>query len=121
MSIKAKKKETGGVFIGMANYKTKTIHVTDLLDAPPDSKGDSICFYRGHEGLSEQIQKVSDGSGGQLGYIGEWHSHPIGPNGLSDVDMASVIKFKKEFSKLVTPLPVFLTVATPVGILPFVF
>jgi hypothetical protein len=121
ISRKSKNKETGGVFIGMANYKTKTIHVIDLLDAPPDSKGDSVCFYRGHEGLPEQIQKISEGSGGQLGYIGEWHSHPIGPNGLSEVDMASVNKFKEEFSKLVTPLPVFLTVVAPAGILPFVF
>lgn len=121
ISQKSKNKETGGVFIGMANYKTKTIHVMNIIDAPPDSRGNSVCFYRGHQGLSEQIQIISNRSGGQMGYIGEWHSHPIGPNGLSDVDMASVSKFKTEFSQLVTPLPVFLTVVAPVGILPFVF
>lgn len=117
----AKKRETGGVFIGIANYKNKTIHVVDLISAPPDSKANNVCFFRGHQGLPEQIDKVNAGSGGQLGYIGEWHSHPLGPNGLSNVDMESVYRFKVEFSELATPLPVFLTVVTPSGILPFVF
>lgn len=118
---KAKRKETGGVFVGIINYKTKAIHVTDLIAPPPDSKANSICFYRGSSGLPEQIDKIIKGSGGQLGYIGEWHSHPMGPDGLSEVDMASVRRFKAEFSELTTPLPVFLTVVTPSGILPFVF
>ncbi|RYU90963.1 thiamine biosynthesis protein ThiF [Mucilaginibacter terrigena] len=120
-AVKAKKNETGGLFTGLVNYKTKTIHITDLISAPPDSKANSICFFRGHQGLPAQILKVTDGSGGQLGYIGEWHSHPKGPNGLSDVDMASVFRFKSEFAELTTPLPVFLTVVTPAGILPFVY
>lgn len=118
---KAKRKETGGVFIGIANYKTKTIHVVDLISAPPDSRANSICFFRGHQGLPEQIDEVNVCSGGQLGYIGEWHSHPLGPNGLSDVDMQSVYRHKAEFSEMITPLPVFLTVVTPGGILPHVF
>jgi len=120
-SVKAKRHETGGVFIGIVNYKTKSIHVVDLIPAPPDSKANSICFFRGHQGLPEQIKYVTDNSGGQLGYIGEWHSHPKGPNGLSDVDMASVARFKREFNELATPLPVFLTIVTPAGVLPFVF
>ena len=36
--------ETGGVFVGCTNYKTKTIHVTDLIKAPPDSTADEVCF-----------------------------------------------------------------------------
>lgn len=120
-AIKAKRKETGGVFIGIANYKTKTIHVVDLISAPPDSKANSVCFYRGHQGLPEQVDEVIIGSGGQLGYIGEWHSHPLGPNGLSETDMESVYRFKAEFSEMTTPLPVFLTVVTPSGILPFIY
>ncbi len=71
--------------------------------------------------MPEQVERFNIGSGGQLGYIGEWHSHPLGPNGLSVVDMQSVYSFKAEFSEMITPLPVFLTVVTPAGILPFVF
>lgn len=119
--IKSKRKETGGVFVGVANYKTKTIHVTNLIPAPPDSKANSVCFYRGVNGLPSTIETISKSSGGQLGYIGEWHSHPHGPDGLSNVDLASVERFKSEFESLTTPLPVFLTVITPTAFLPFVF
>lgn len=115
------KKEAGGVFVGIANYKTKTIHVTDLIDTPPDSIENAASFYRGHQGLSKQITEIIEGSGGQLGYIGEWHSHPYGPNILSSTDMASVERFKEEFSNLTTPLPVFLTIITPAGVLPYIF
>ncbi|WP_262249866.1 ThiF family adenylyltransferase [Parapedobacter soli] len=120
-AAKKRNRETGGSFLGAVNYKTKVIHVTDLIDAPPDSEGNQICFYRGHSGLSQKISMVIEKSGGQIGYVGEWHSHPQGPNCLSDVDMASVNRFKKELSELVTPLPVFLTVVAPVGILPYIF
>ncbi|RZJ92653.1 MAG: thiamine biosynthesis protein ThiF [Chryseobacterium sp.] len=113
--------ETGGVFTGVVNYKTLTIHVTGLVTAPTDSRASSICFFRGSDGLPIMIDKVIQKSGGQLGYVGEWHSHPNGPNELSAVDMKSVYRFKKEFSGLTTPLPVFLTVVAPNGVLPFVF
>ncbi len=118
---KAGNKETGGVFIGVANYKTKTVHVTELIDAPPDSKANAVCFFRGYKGLPEKIASVREKSGNQLGYIGEWHSHPHGPDGLSGTDMATVARFKSEFEKEITPLPVFLTVVTPRYILPFIF
>jgi hypothetical protein len=117
----AGRQETGGVFTGVANHKTKTIHVTGLIPAPPDSRATSVCFFRGHQGLPDQVGVVTEGSGGQLGYIGEWHSHPDGPNGLSTIDLASVQKFKKEFDTLLTPLPVFLTIVTPEAVLPYVF
>ena len=117
----AGRKETGGVFTGVANHKTKTIHVIGLITAPPDSRANSVCFFRGHQGLPEQVGAVTEGSGGQLGYIGEWHSHPKGPNGLSTIDLASVQKFKTEFDTLLTPLPVFLTIVTPDAVLPYVF
>jgi len=118
---RAGNKETGGVFIGVANYKTKTVHVTELIDAPPDSKANAICFFRGYKGLPEKIASVRENSGNQLGYIGEWHSHPHGPNSLSQTDLDTVKKFKNEFQKETTPLPVFLTVITPKSVLPYIF
>lgn len=119
--VNARRKETGGVFAGVANFKTKTIHVTNLIPAPPDSQATSVCFCRGVNGLPRAIETINKNSGGQLGYIGEWHSHPHGPDGLSSIDLASVAKFKAEFETLTTPLPVFLTVITPSAFLPCVF
>jgi hypothetical protein len=113
--------EIGGVFIGCSNYKTKTIHVVELVNAPPDSTANPVCFFRGVQGLPEAIEEINGATGNQLGYIGEWHTHPFGPNGLSNVDTNAVRNFKKEFSHLPTPLPVFLMIVTPTHILPYVF
>jgi hypothetical protein len=113
--------ETGGVFIGCANHKTKTIHITSLIKAPSDSKANPVCFFRGIEGLPEAINEVNQLTGNQLGYIGEWHTHPFGPNGLSMTDANTIKKFKKDFSNLQTPLPVLLMIITPEQILTYVY
>ena len=113
--------ETGGVFVGCANYKTKTIHVTSFIKAPSDSEANEICFFRGVSGLPEKINEINQLTGNQLGYIGEWHTHPFGPNTLSSTDAKSIKKFKKEFSQLQTPLPVFLMIITPTHILTYVY
>jgi hypothetical protein len=113
--------ETGGVFIGCSNYKTKTIHVIDIITAPSDSMTNQVCFYRGIHGLPEKVKEINEGSGFQLGYIGEWHTHPFGPDNMSAIDMNSVKKFKKEFEQLSSPLPVFLLIATPNSILTYVY
>lgn len=113
--------ETGGVLIGCANNKTKTIHVVELLRAPIDSNYSPGSFFRGIQGLPAAIQEINELSGMQLGYIGEWHSHPFGPNKLSNVDLNSVRNFKRDFEKNQTQIPVFLIVVTPTHFLPYVF
>ncbi|WP_165689552.1 ThiF family adenylyltransferase [Elizabethkingia ursingii] len=117
----AQTNETGGVFVGICNYKTKTIHVTGSVTAPVDSTANSTQFVRGYNGLAEHISEIGHNSGGQIGYIGEWHTHPDGPNGLSRQDIASVAQHKEECSKLQPPLPVFLSVITPDGLFPYVY
>jgi hypothetical protein len=121
LNFKNNKNETGGVFVGICNYKTKTIHITGTITAPKDSKANHSQFIRGHAGLADKISDIESKSGGQIGYIGEWHTHPNGPNSLSNQDMVSVEKHKKECSRLIPPLPVFLTIITPDGLLPYIF
>ncbi len=121
VSFKAGKKETGGVFVGICNYKTKTIHVIGCISAPIDSKADATQFIRGYEGLPDEIREIQNNSGAQIGYIGEWHSHPDGPNMLSQQDMISVYQHKAEFEQLNPPLPVFLSIITPDGLHPYIF
>lgn len=113
--------ETGGVFIGTINKKNRTIHVTDMIPAPSDSASNEVAFYRGVNGLPKEIDEIKRQSGQVFGYIGEWHSHPFGPNGLSQQDMKEVNKHLKEFRSLSNPIPLFITLVTPDGLIPFVF
>ena len=116
---KYKREETGGVFIGICNYKTKTIHVFDTIMAPPDSKHSNTFFYRGVENLAEQVKNIKEVTGGMIGYIGEWHSHPMRLDSLSETDKAAVEKLKPLNDKY--PIPTFISIISREKYLPFVF
>lgn len=113
--------ETGGIFIGTINKKNRTIHVTEMISAPTDSESNEITFYRGINNLPEEIDNIKRLSGQTFGYIGEWHSHPQGPNELSPKDMKEVDKHLKELRSLSNPMPLFIMLVTADGLIPFVF
>jgi integrative and conjugative element protein (TIGR02256 family) len=68
--------ETGGALIGMYDLPRRRIYVIDTIASPPDSVQWPVVYLRGCEGLSDRVQEFADRSGGQLEYVGEWHSHP---------------------------------------------
>jgi hypothetical protein len=70
--------ETGGVLIGTFDMQRKLIYVVDQIPSPPDSQEWPMAYIRGVEGLPERLTHISQTTAGQLGYLGEWHSHPIG-------------------------------------------
>ncbi len=118
---KAMPNETGGVLIGLVNNKTKCLHITDIILAPPDSEANSGCFIRGVEGLKDQVDMHKNESGQTFGYIGEWHSHPFGPYGPSDKDIRTMREFKKDYEEEGVTIPVFVMIATPAGLIPCIY
>jgi hypothetical protein len=95
--------ETGGVLVGVANYKTKTIHVFEIIVEPQDSKGSCSGFTRGVKGLPESIDLVKQKTGELIGYIGEWHSHPMDLERLSVTDITTIEGTKRYKSKESNP------------------
>ena len=70
--------ETGGVLLGYFDLPNASVYLVDVLPAPADSQGDPSGFTRGIEGVSDTVTQVSERTGGIVGYVGEWHSHPLG-------------------------------------------
>lgn len=68
--------ETGGILVGVIDQKLMTITVVDAGAAPADSDGDEQSFVRGTEGGRAFVEKCARLTGGMVGYVGEWHSHP---------------------------------------------
>lgn len=68
--------ETGGVLLGIVDTAAHSIHVVQALPQPVDSVGTPIGFERGVVGLQDEVRRALDGSLNQIGYVGEWHSHP---------------------------------------------
>lgn len=80
-------KETGGYLLGRVNTKTHTIHVVDTIAAPKDSIHSETHFILGKEGIQNKLSSIDYESGSTFGYIGEWHSHPLGPTMFSEKDI----------------------------------
>jgi integrative and conjugative element protein (TIGR02256 family) len=70
--------ETGGVLLGYYDFNIDSVVVVAGLPAPPDSKSSHDSFERGIAGLADAVNEASRRTAGIVGYIGEWHSHPLG-------------------------------------------
>jgi integrative and conjugative element protein (TIGR02256 family) len=111
--------ETGGILVGRIAATRKTIYVTRLVPAPPDSRGTPWVFTRGTEKLPEAIERVQRRTGGLLTYVGEWHTHPMGGSDLSDTDKHAVISLRSILDNV--GLPTLVTIVTPDEIRPHLF
>jgi proteasome lid subunit RPN8/RPN11 len=78
--------ETGGVLLGSFDITRRIVYVIDTIPSPPDSKEWPTLYIRGHERLPAMIAHVEQATAGNIGYIGEWHSHPNGQRALPSKD-----------------------------------
>lgn len=69
--------ETGGILVGRANDRLRTISVVDVLPAPPDSERSATGFILGTQGAMQKIKDYHQRSGRTLYDVGTWHSHLI--------------------------------------------
>lgn len=91
LSIRKQPNETGGVLLGSVFLNAKTIVISDILDAPPDSIETRTEFVLGTEGLETQIKDIERKTNGKVTYLGTWHSHPFG-GGTSETDKKTSTK-----------------------------
>lgn len=78
--------ETGGVLIGSYDYERKICYIVDFISSPEDSIESPCSYIRGSKGLLEKIRAIENITAGNLGYVGEWHSHPNDCTGQSQDD-----------------------------------
>ncbi|MBA4191771.1 MAG: hypothetical protein C0467_27645 [Planctomycetaceae bacterium] len=83
--------ETGGILLGDVDTRHRIVHVSLALPSPVDSVERPDTYIRGAEGLRERVDQLHAFSGGQLSYVGEWHSHPDGvASAPSEHDLAAL-------------------------------
>jgi hypothetical protein len=83
--------ETGGPILGLIDFEAKIISAVHAPTPPPDSVGKPASFVRGTVGLRKMIENAERRSGGQVRYLGEWHSHPRGASAApSAVDVGQI-------------------------------
>ena len=115
----ARPREIGGMLIGQINFKRKIVYVTRLLGPSKDSRGSPYAFYRGVQDLPETVKQIERLTGGLLGYISEWHTHPMGGAELSDTDIEAVENLRGMLDPVL--LPTLVAIVTPEEIHPHFF
>lgn len=70
--------ETGGALVGRISFESRTITITGLVEAPPDSVRQAARFVLGTNGLVQELRTANASSLGYLAFVGTWHSHPKG-------------------------------------------
>ncbi len=92
--------ETGGVLIGAHDTQRRVLYLVDALPSPPDSEEWPTLYVRGSWGLTRRIEEVEEITDGQLGYAGEWHSHPPGRGPSPSKDDQKVFAWLQEHMSL---------------------
>ena len=68
--------ETGGILLGCFDTYHKICSIIDIVPSPSDSTEWPTSYIRGCKGLREKVREVENQTLDQVGYVGEWHSHP---------------------------------------------
>ena len=70
----------------------------------------------GKKGVRKKLSQIERRSGAMFGYVGEWHSHPNGPNWFSVVDFEEFANKAEEMRTEVATRPILEVLVSPVGL-----
>lgn len=83
--ISYEKTENMGIWFGYINNRMKRFTIVDIY-IPEENKRSSGNVTGGTQGVTEKIKQIIRSTGGMIGYIGEWHTHPNGSIMPSETD-----------------------------------
>lgn len=86
--------ETGGILIGYYDVSCQNAIITELTNAPKDSKKGRNWFSRGVFGLKKLLINRWRLKGDY--YLGEWHLHPKSFPQPSSIDVAQMKQISKD-------------------------
>ena len=105
--------ETGGIIVGYYSLDCCSAIISNVTEAPVDSKFRRSSFYRGIAGLAEYIEKLW--KQGEY-YLGEWHYHPENLPTPSEVDNRQMLSISRN-KKFACPEPVLIIAGGRIGAL----
>ena len=85
--------ETGGILVGTWDRVRQRAYVAGHYDPPPDSIGTRAGFVRGAVGVYRTLEFLGLRTAGNLGYVGEWHTHPPGHSSDPSPDDAVLLEW----------------------------
>jgi integrative and conjugative element protein (TIGR02256 family) len=86
--------ETGGILIGYYDVSCQNAIITEITNAPKDSKSGGNWFSRGISGLKQLL--IHRWKAKEEYYLGEWHLHPKSFPKPSSVDVSQMKQISKD-------------------------
>lgn len=91
-------RETGGVLLGTWDLQRGIVYVVAMIPSPDDSEERPTSYIRGCQGLEAEVSRGVAETGGQLQYVGEWHSHPDGHSANPSEDDCKLFNWVREYT-----------------------
>jgi integrative and conjugative element protein (TIGR02256 family) len=91
-------RETGGVLLGSWDLQRGIVYVVAMIPSPDDSDEGPTTYIRGCRGLESAVSDAIARTGGQLQYLGEWHSHPDGHSAEPSDDDCKLFDWVREYT-----------------------
>lgn len=85
--------EVGGLLLGWRDDRERI--VTGLVGPGPGALHGRNAFVPDHAWQVAQLHQAFSASGGDLDYLGDWHSHPAGAAQLSPVDRTTLARIAR--------------------------
>lgn len=89
----AGKLETGGILVGAWDRHLRKGWIVAHQDPPPDSEHSPTGFVRGSVGVYRSLSAIEQTTAANLGYVGEWHTHPPGHSSQASSDDALLMRW----------------------------
>lgn len=87
MAVRAYPLETGGILLGQWAGTLAT--VTDVIGPGPGARHERRNFEPDQTWQVGEVARLWEAGGGQIAYLGDWHTHPNGRPRLSSEDRAA--------------------------------
>jgi Prokaryotic E2 family A/ThiF family/Prokaryotic homologs of the JAB domain len=85
--------ETGGILVGAWDRSLRKGWIVAHQDPPPDSEHSPTSFVRGSVGVYRSLRAIEQATAANLGYVGEWHTHPPGHSSQASSDDALLMRW----------------------------
>lgn len=91
-SLRTAPHETGGVLMGYWTHQFQEVVICKTIGPGPKAKHGLTFFQPDHDWQEREIARIYHDSGRYVTYLGDWHSHPGGPNTLSLKDRLTLCR-----------------------------
>jgi integrative and conjugative element protein (TIGR02256 family) len=84
--------ETGGILMGYWAENLSCVVIASIVGPGPEAVHKRLSFTPDHVYQEREIERLYFDSGRRVTYLGDWHSHPLGPLRLSVADRLTQLR-----------------------------